>query len=62
LRGDKYAVVLTASATAGLLGGGIYYAMRAHCALQAKAEFIYTWNERHYGLRGMEVVRRLRTP
>lgn len=62
LSGDEYADALTASATAGVVGGGIYDAMLAHCALKAKAEFIYTWNERHYGLCGKEVVQRLRTP
>lgn len=62
LSGDEYADALTASASAGVVGGGIYDAMLAHCALKAKAEFIYTWNERHYGLCGKEVVRRLRTP
>ena len=62
MSGDEYADALTASATAGVVGGGIYDAMLAHCALKAKAEIIYTWNERHYGLCGPEVVRRLRTP
>ena len=29
------------------MGGGIYDAMLAHCALKAEAETIYTWNDRH---------------
>ena len=62
LSSDEYAEALTASATAEVVGGGIYDAMLAHCALKAKAEVIYTWNERHYRLCGKEVVRRLRTP
>jgi len=62
LSGDEYADALTASATAGVVGGGIYDAMLAHCALKAKAEFLYTWNERHYRLCGKEVVLRLATP
>ena len=62
MSGDEYADALTASATAGVVGGGIYDAMLAHCALKAKPETISTWNERHYGLCGPEVVRRLRTP
>jgi predicted nucleic acid-binding protein len=62
MSGDEYADALTASATAGIVGGGIYDAMLAHCALKAKAEILYTWNGRHYGFCGPEVVRRLQTP
>ena len=62
LSGDEYADALTASAAAGVVGGGIYDALLAHCALKAKADFIYTWNGRHYGLCGPEIVQRLQTP
>ena len=62
LSGDEYADALQASATLGIVGGGIYDAMLAHCAVKAKAEAIYTWNARHYGLCGQEVVGKLRTP
>jgi predicted nucleic acid-binding protein len=62
LNGDEYADALQASAALGIVGGGIYDAMLAHCAFKAKAEAIYTWNTRHYALCGREVVARLRTP
>ena len=62
LDGDEYADALDASAALGIVGGGIYDAMLAHCALKAKAQAIYTWNVRHYTLCGREVVGRLRTP
>jgi predicted nucleic acid-binding protein len=62
MSGDEYAHALTASATAGVVGGGIYDALLAHCALKAKAETIYTWNVRHYSLCGPAVIQRLRTP
>jgi len=62
LTGEEYAHGLDAYARLGIVGGGIYDAMLAHCALKAKAEIIYTWNERHYAPCGPEVVRRLRTP
>lgn len=62
LGGDEYAEALQASATMGIVGGGIYDAMLAHCAVKAKAEAIYTWNGRHYGQCGGEVTKRLRTP
>jgi len=62
LTGDEYADALQASATLGIVGGGIYDAMLAHCAIKAQAEAIYSWNGRHYGQCGQEVTRRLRTP
>jgi predicted nucleic acid-binding protein len=62
LDGDEYADALEASAALGIVGGGIYDAMLAHCAMKAQAETIYSWNGRHYGQCGPEVTRRLRTP
>lgn len=62
LSGDEYADGLQASAALGIVGGGIYDSMLAHCALKAQAEVIYSWNARHYGQCGHEVTRRLRTP
>jgi predicted nucleic acid-binding protein len=61
LTGNEYAASLEASAAKGIVGGGIYDALLAHCALKAKAETIYTWNERHYTQCGSEVTQRLRT-
>ncbi|MGP8245811.1 MAG: hypothetical protein ACLQVN_14990 [Bryobacteraceae bacterium] len=62
LSGDEYADALEASAARGIVGGGIYDAVLAHCALKAQAEAFYSWNGRHYGQCGPEVTRRLRTP
>jgi predicted nucleic acid-binding protein len=62
LSGDEYADALQASAALGIVGGGIYDAMLAHCAVKAKAETIYSWNFPHYALCGGEVVGLLRTP
>jgi predicted nucleic acid-binding protein len=62
LQGDEYAEVLEASAARGIIGGGIYDAMLAHCAMKAQAKTIYSWNSRQYVLCGPEVTRRLRTP
>src|ERR1700686_3660786 len=59
LGGDEYADALQASAARGIIGGAIYDAMLAHCALKAKAEAIYTWNTRHYTQWGREVSGRL---
>src|ERR1700693_2729697 len=61
LNGDEYADALQASAALGIVGGGIYDAMLAHCALKAQAETIYRWNARHYAQCGPDVTQRLRT-
>ncbi len=62
LNGEEYAYALQTSASRGIVGGAIYDAMLAHCALKSKAQAIYTWNTRHYALCSREVVSRLRTP
>jgi predicted nucleic acid-binding protein len=62
LSGDEYADALQVSSALGIVGGGIYDAVLAHCALKAQAETIYSWNGRHYAQCGPEVTKRLRTP
>jgi hypothetical protein len=62
LDGDEYADALEASAALGIVGGGIYDAILAHCAIKAHAEAIYTWNGRHYAQCGPEVTQRLQRP
>lgn len=62
LTGDEYAEALQAASGLGIVGGGIYDAMLAHCAVKARAEVIYTWNARHYRLCGKEVIDLLREP
>ena len=62
LDGEEYADVLRVSSALGIVGGGIYDALLARCALKARAETIYTWNRRHYVLCGPEVTNRIRMP
>ena len=62
LNGDDYADTLQASAASGIVGGAVYDALLAHCAIKAKAQAVYTWNVRHYALCGPEITKRLRTP
>jgi len=62
LTGDEYASSLASSAARGIVGGTVYDALLAACALKARAGTIYTWNTRHYAQCGPEVVRRLLTP
>jgi predicted nucleic acid-binding protein len=59
---QEYFSTLDECATAGVVGGTVYDAILAQCALKAKAERIYTWNIRHFRQLGPEVTRRLRTP
>jgi predicted nucleic acid-binding protein len=62
LNANEYEDAIESSAALGIVGGTIYDAMQAHCAIKAEAKAIYTWNGRHYGQCGREVIRRLRTP
>ena len=62
LSGDEYADTLAESASLGIVGGAIYDALLARCAVKVDAESIYSWNGRHYGQCGAVVTRRLRTP
>ena len=62
LSGDEYGGVLQTAAGLGIVGGAIYDALLAHCALKAQAKTIYSWNARHYAHCGTEVAKRLRTP
>src|SRR5271154_5480657 len=62
LTSQEYADALEASAARGIVGGGIYDAILARCAIKSKAETIYTWNEKHYAQCGSDVTRRLRIP
>ncbi len=62
LNGDEYARALEAAAALGIVGGGIYDALLAQCAVKAQAKTIYTWNVRHYAQCGPEVTRRWRQP
>ncbi|MGH9609629.1 MAG: PIN domain-containing protein, partial [Bryobacteraceae bacterium] len=59
---QEYDDALAESAARGIVGGVVYDAMLARCALNAKAETIYSWNVRHYSQCGPEVVSRLKTP
>ena len=59
---QEYSRVIRIAATNGVVGGTIYDALLAHCALKAGADLIYTWNTRHFQQFGPEITRRLRTP
>ena len=58
----EYFQAIAGAAASGVVGGAIYDALLADCAVKAKAEAIYTWNVKHYEQLGAELVRRVRTP
>lgn len=62
LTGGECAEALKTAASLGIVGGGIYDALIAHCAIKAKADVIYSWNTRHYSLCGPAVTELLQTP
>ena len=62
LDGDEYVAALTSAARRGVVGGTIYDALLAACALKSGAEAIYSWNARHYSQFGSEITERLRVP
>src|ERR1700733_7979624 len=43
LTGDEYAEALESFAALGIVGGSIYDALLAYCAIKAGAETIYSW-------------------
>jgi predicted nucleic acid-binding protein len=62
LNGDEYASALESAAGLGIVGGAVYDALLASCAVKAQAKAIYTWNVRHYAQCGRQVTALLRTP
>ncbi len=59
---EEYFRAIAGASAGGVLGGTIYDALLAQCALKAKAEIIYTWNVKHYRQFGSEAAKRARTP
>src|SRR6516165_1206538 len=57
---DEYHATIKQAAEAGVIGGTIYDALIARCALKAKVDAVYTWNTRHFEQFGPEIVRRLK--
>jgi predicted nucleic acid-binding protein len=59
--GEYFSTIETA-ASAGIVGGTIYDAILAKCALKAEAETILTWNSAHFLRLGPEIAKRVKTP
>ena len=62
LTGEEYYRAIKDASEGGVIGGMIYDALLARCALKARADAIYTWNTRHFEQLGPEIAKRLRTP
>ena len=62
LTGNEYHATIKDAAEAGVIGGTVYDALIARCALKARVEAVYTWNTRHFQQFGAAIVKRLRTP
>jgi predicted nucleic acid-binding protein len=58
----EYSAIIRQAAANGILGATIYDALLAACAIKAKAETIYTDNERHFRILGPDVASRVRRP
>ncbi|MBV9033033.1 MAG: PIN domain-containing protein [Acidobacteriaceae bacterium] len=59
---EEYAQTLQDAAAAGVMGGGIYDAVVARCALKADAKAIYTWNVKHFKRLGSDIALRVKLP
>jgi predicted nucleic acid-binding protein len=59
---EDYYLAISAAAGEGILGGTIYDALLARCALKSACEIIYTWNIGDFSRLGPEVAKRTRTP
>jgi predicted nucleic acid-binding protein len=62
LEPDEYRAAIGDAAAEEILGGTVYDALIARCALKSKAAIIYTWNLKYFRRVGPEVARRARTP
>ena len=58
----EYRTTIEQAAAASVVGGTIYDALIARCALKAKAETLYTWNLKHFEQFGSAIVKMLKTP
>jgi predicted nucleic acid-binding protein len=59
---EEYFQSIEDASMEGAVGGTIYDAILARCAIKAAAEKIFTWNVRHYQMLGGDVAKRILTP
>jgi predicted nucleic acid-binding protein len=59
---DEYYETIEQASALAVTGGALYDALRARCALKAKADMIYTWNVKHFQQLGQGTAIRVKTP
>lgn len=62
LDNSEYVSVIHHSAGLGIVGGAIYDALIASCAIKAKAGVLYTWNLQDFRRLGPDIEAIVRTP
>jgi predicted nucleic acid-binding protein len=62
LTDQDYLEAVSAATSSLIFGGGIYDALLAHCAVKAKAEVLYTLNEKHFVRLSPEIASIVRAP
>jgi predicted nucleic acid-binding protein len=62
LNGQEYCSAIADAAAEGVVGGTVYDALLARCAVKAKASTIYTWNVDHFRRLGPDIAQRVCTP
>jgi predicted nucleic acid-binding protein len=62
LESAEYFRAIQEAALNGIIGGTIYDALLAACAIKAKAETIYTDNDKHFRMLGPHITSRVKRP
>lgn len=62
LNEQEYVSTLDSVASASIVGGALYDALIAQCALKANAEVLLTWNVRDFVRFGSQIQRIVKTP
>ena len=59
---DEYVTALEEAGSAGISGGAVYDSLIGRCAVKAKAQTIYTWNQNHFQRLGPKIASRVQEP
>src|SRR5436305_14740142 len=62
LDSEEYLESIRRASSLNVVGGTLYDALVAACALKANADTLYTWNIGHFLLLGDDVAKKVRTP
>jgi predicted nucleic acid-binding protein len=59
---SEYLSALELASSGAIVGAAVYDALIAHCALQAQADVLLTWNVRDFSRLGPAIARLVKTP